>query len=609
MGGVPGTGGAPPGTGGAPPVGADGSAPTPADGSVSIPADAGDNPCGPGLKFCGGLCVEPSPGVGCSMLSCTPCEGVNATGTCNGELCVLSCNQGYSMSGGQCVADASCQNGEQDNAETDVDCGGDLCPQCENGQSCQINGDCATNNCASGTCSCAPSCPIGNPCSGNGDCASGVCADVCVAAGCGDGVKNGGETDVDCGGPDCGPCGPGKVCGGPSDCTSFVCTGGICQEPLCTDSVKNGTETDVDCGGSCDPCANGSACLADSDCVSGFCNAGTCAPMPPYLEFPYTPSNFNPSGVSAQAMSPLTYLNCGESVFNSETGAFSNFCGQQEPSPVLRTQTNGPDMVILPFRNITIAAGSSLRIVGTRAVVLAVFGDVELLGTINANATSSAAGAGGNQVCTDSTGANGTSQSCDCGWLCSNSPGGGGGGGGHRTTGATGGRSSAGAGGAARGDTTVIPLLGGCRGGSGARCAPGAGGHGGGVVQLSVAGELVLRATSVVRANGSNGGNAGSGCDDDSSGGGGGSGGSIVLEGNSVVLTNGGILEANGGSGGNGRGNNSGGNGGTLASNPGTGTANSCNGGSGGGGASGRVRVRGSSCSGLPATGVTWSCP
>ena len=34
-----------------------------------------------------------------------------------------------------------------------------------------------------------------------------------------------------------------------SDCQSGVCTGGICQAPTCNDGVRNGSETDVDCGG------------------------------------------------------------------------------------------------------------------------------------------------------------------------------------------------------------------------------------------------------------------------------------------------------------------------------------------------------------------------
>jgi len=94
---------------------------------------------------------------------------------------------------------------------------------------------------------------------------------------CDDGLKNGDETDVDCGGT-CSKCVDTKVCSGASDCSSGVCTDGHCAKPQCVDGVKNGTETDIDCGGSCgSTCALAMSCAADADCRSGRCNAGVCA--------------------------------------------------------------------------------------------------------------------------------------------------------------------------------------------------------------------------------------------------------------------------------------------------------------------------------------------
>lgn len=53
-----------------------------------------------------------------------------------------------------------------------------------------------------------------------------------------DGLKNGTETDVDCGGSDAATarCAPGKTCGGAADCTTKVCNGGVCTmlAPSCT---------------------------------------------------------------------------------------------------------------------------------------------------------------------------------------------------------------------------------------------------------------------------------------------------------------------------------------------------------------------------------------
>ena len=72
---------------------------------------------------------------------------------------------------------------------------------------------------------------------------------------CSDGILNGDETDVDCGGPDCPDCPSFNMCETYSDCISGVCVGGICQPPACDDGVQNGGETGVDCGGpDCPPC-------------------------------------------------------------------------------------------------------------------------------------------------------------------------------------------------------------------------------------------------------------------------------------------------------------------------------------------------------------------
>ena len=93
--------------------------------------------------------------------------------------------------------------------------------------------------------------------------ASRTCTSPCGSGPtCTDGIQNGQETGVDCGGPDCPPCDPtptctdgiqngqetGIDCGGP-DCPPCDPT------PTCTDGIQNGQETGVDCGGpDCPPC-------------------------------------------------------------------------------------------------------------------------------------------------------------------------------------------------------------------------------------------------------------------------------------------------------------------------------------------------------------------
>ena len=67
-----------------------------------------------------------------------------------------------------------------------------------------------------------------------------------------------------------------KACKANTDCLGGICVGNVCK-PSCTDLVKNGVETDVDCGGgTCVDCAAGKACLGGTDCVSGSCVLNLC---------------------------------------------------------------------------------------------------------------------------------------------------------------------------------------------------------------------------------------------------------------------------------------------------------------------------------------------
>ena len=97
------------------------------------------------------------------------------------------------------------------------------------------------------------------------------------APSCMDGVKNGDESDVDCGGATCTKCGDGKECKAGADCASAACAMGKCATPSCMDGQKNGAETDVDCGGTCPKCDDQKKCAAAGDCKSGNCMNGACA--------------------------------------------------------------------------------------------------------------------------------------------------------------------------------------------------------------------------------------------------------------------------------------------------------------------------------------------
>lgn len=99
-------------------------------------------------------------------------------------------------------------------------------------------------------------------------CADGRCAEA-AAPSCFDRVRDGDETDIDCGGS-CGACATGRACSAASDCQSNACNG-TCAAPSCDNGVRDGFETDVDCGGQCGGCAVGQACWSGDDCQSGQC--------------------------------------------------------------------------------------------------------------------------------------------------------------------------------------------------------------------------------------------------------------------------------------------------------------------------------------------------
>ncbi|MFT3773497.1 MAG: SUMF1/EgtB/PvdO family nonheme iron enzyme [Minicystis sp.] len=149
------------------------------------------------------------------------------------------------------------------------------CPSCSDGKK---NGGETDVDCGG---ACPSKCAAGGACSTAGDCASGACTDgECQASpgpSCSDGEKNGNETDKDCGGGACPACPVGGGCDVGTDCESLACgSGHVCLAPRCDDMVKNGDETDTDCGGSCAPCAYGKHCAQNEDCTNAVCNAGSC---------------------------------------------------------------------------------------------------------------------------------------------------------------------------------------------------------------------------------------------------------------------------------------------------------------------------------------------
>src|SRR4051812_1776748 len=98
-----------------------------------------------------------------------------------------------------------------------------------------------------------------NPCAGSLSCIRGICQE----ASCGDSVRNGGETGVDCGGACPRKCPDGIGCAAAADCASGICAAGACASSSCSNGIRDGDEADVDCGGSCPAkCGFGEKCTS-----------------------------------------------------------------------------------------------------------------------------------------------------------------------------------------------------------------------------------------------------------------------------------------------------------------------------------------------------------
>ena len=120
-------------------------------------------------------------------------------------------------------------------------------------QTCLIARDCRTQNCFEGTC-------ISHF----------------------NGIRDGDESDADCGGVLGATCAQDQGCVSGDDCRTGICgDDSICRtlsaEERCSNSAMDGSETAVDCGGSlCSRlgflCGIGEACSADSDCAAGNCH-------------------------------------------------------------------------------------------------------------------------------------------------------------------------------------------------------------------------------------------------------------------------------------------------------------------------------------------------
>jgi hypothetical protein len=183
-----------------------------------------------------------------------------------------SCSPGSGGAPPACVAGAaSCASAQDCSAEGECSQ-----PTCEKG-CCASTFAVAGALCSAGVCDGAGQCV---ECVQATDCP--IQTTACLASAC-DGYACSTHSTVlgapcaDSGGHVCDGAGHCVTCNISADCVSGdACIQHVCVAPTCTDGLQNGNETDIDCGGPCAKCAIGDGCSVGADCQSGLCSAGIC---------------------------------------------------------------------------------------------------------------------------------------------------------------------------------------------------------------------------------------------------------------------------------------------------------------------------------------------
>ena len=293
--------------------------------------------------------------------------------------------------------------------------------------------------------------------------------------------------------------------------------------------IRDGGITDSGAESSRIRCGSGRCAPGD------FCNSlAECVPS-----FPYVPSNFTeqqldevPSTIRVEIASPTT--------INTQTedgGVEARLEGGgvlDLPFKVIAQGGTSTPAVVLHARSIHVADAGLLTVEGARPLIIAVREDANINGTIITRA-------GADIDCalpeSDDDDFDGESQ-------------GGGSGGGFGKRGGDGPNAStyASVGQGTSGTASLVPLRGGCRGGTGGPDKSADGGRGGGAFQLSAVRDVFINGTVAAPGRGGRGAPTKLG----GGGGGGGSGGGLLFEGRRIVLSGLARLTANGGGGGQG---------------------------------------------------------
>jgi hypothetical protein len=220
------------------------------------------------------LANDATAGTACgdsSATACTSPDSCDGSGTClpNHATAGTACGD---PSNTACTDPDACDgNGSclDNHATAGTACGDPSDTACTDPDACDGSGSCLENHAIAGA-----------PCGDQGvECHFD---DACDGAGfCGDGGLFAAGDPCAGGALLCTAAGDCVDCLSSSDCPGGgLCANNQCQPPSCGDGLQNQGETDIDCGGlNCGPCGITQGCSSASDCLTGNCDGGACAPV------------------------------------------------------------------------------------------------------------------------------------------------------------------------------------------------------------------------------------------------------------------------------------------------------------------------------------------
>ena len=245
----------------------------PVTGVCSNPNKADNTPCNDSNGCTQTDTCQAGTCTGANPVVCTALDQCHVAGVCNPA--TGACSNPAKANNTPCDDGNGCTQADKCQAGVCMSGGPVTCTaldQCHDVGTCDPGtGACSNPNKADNT-----SCNDNNGCTQTDTCQAGTCT---------------GRNPVFCTALDechvAGPCNPGTgVCSNPNaadgtSCTADgdpgACSGGVCIAESCADGIQNGDETDVDCGGSCPAkCDFGDSCLINADCSGNVCDNGVC---------------------------------------------------------------------------------------------------------------------------------------------------------------------------------------------------------------------------------------------------------------------------------------------------------------------------------------------